>query len=297
MLGLAGIISNGIAGNVARKRPAVRGQLALVGRVGPFREGFDDQIAFQAGLDLLGIGLQDDLRAVANRSDALDGDAVGGVAQFEVDLGEERVGGDTDLDSRRAARGDSDRGRAEHSDRHPRREATNHGDLHFFAGHEMPVGERLHHVFRRHGRMDHHSALDRRAAFQVQGVRFLAECRRHCQRELDLVLLGRDTAAAEPETFRRVLQRDGNVIGEPVFAERVDGDRHVPAAARVEAGRHDPQLEIRPRRAEAQAIGIVRAALVLGIADVNEVRAVRRAAWQQRYESAWCVFRPEPLSS
>ena len=45
-------------------------------------------------------------------------------------------------------------------------------------------------------------------------------------------------------------------------------------AADIEAGRHNPQCEIRSRRADAQAVGEFRAALVLHVAEVDIVGPV-----------------------
>ena len=49
------------------------------------------------------------------------------------------------------------------------RGTSRHGDSQFLGGNQMPVGEGLHHVFGRHGRLDDLAPCDRRAAFQVQG--------------------------------------------------------------------------------------------------------------------------------
>ena len=68
------------------------------------------------------------------------------------------------------------------------------------------------------------------------------------------------------------------------------------AGADVDARRHDPQREIGPRRADPQAVGILRAALVLRIAQVEIVGAVGGQRGREQ-ESAWCVFKPVPLSS
>ena len=47
-------------------------------------------------------------------------------------------------------------------------------------------------------------------------------------------------------------------------------------ARRAQARRHDAQRKIRPRRADAQAIGEFRSALALRVGEVDEISPVRR---------------------
>ena len=90
-----------------------------------------------------------------------------------------------------------------------------------------------------------------------------------------LVLIRGDLGASQFESCRRVLQSQGDLVGEAVPAKSIDREGDGSAAADVEAGRHHAQCEIRPGRADAQAVGEFRAALVLRIAEVDVVGAIR----------------------
>ena len=89
-------------------------------------------------------------------------------------------------------------------------------------------------------------------------------------------------AAAQRESLRSVLQRQGNLPGKPIVAQGKQGDWHEPAGLGVDARGHDPQREIGLRRGNAQTIGIVWAAVVLGIFQLEIVNAVGRQRGRRR---------------
>ena len=91
----------------------------------------------------------------------------------------------------------------------------------------MVVDERLHHVFRGHGRPNDLASLDRGAAFQGQadGL-FRGRLPGTVSVSRDLVLIGRHAAAAQGESLRGVLQGQVDLAGKAVLSQGVDGDRN-----------------------------------------------------------------------
>ena len=142
---------------------------------------------------------------------------------------------------------------------------------------QVPVGEGLHHVFGGHGGVAHFPralpAGDRRPAFQLDetGVDLAA---RRGQGEAHLVLSAGDHGAAQGEARRSILQLQRDIAGEAVAAERINGDGQGGPGAQVEAGRRHAQLEIGPGLADAQAVGVLGAALALGVAQLQVISSV-----------------------
>ena len=88
-----------------------------------------------------------------------------------------------------------------------------------------------------------------------------------------------------------------NRVGETVLADGIDRDRNAHASADAEARWHQTQREVRSRLADAETIGVGRAALPLRVAKTDEISAVRRQRRSKVEESAWSVSRPAPSSS
>ena len=99
----------------------------------------------------------------------------------------------------------------------------------------MPIGEGLHHVFGRDGRMDNFFVLNDGAAFHLEVADFLAEKGGSGDGQADLVLIGRHAAAAQSETRRGVFESQANLVGETIFAQGVDDKRNRHAAAHRQA--------------------------------------------------------------
>ena len=90
------------------------------------------------------------------------------------------------------------------------------------------------------------------------------------------VLAGRHRAADQQHAIRVVFEGEGDLAVEPVLAQGIDRDGRKPPRAGVDARRHDAEREIGTRRTDPQAVGILRAAPVLGIAQTHAVGPVGR---------------------
>src|SRR5690349_21598333 len=83
------------------------------------------------------------------------------------------------------------------------------------------------------------------------------------------VLTGRYGGAAEGVAGGRVLELQRDLIVETVVSQRMDDDRYGRARASADAGGRHAQIVIRPGMADAQAIGVKRSTLLLGVAQVE----------------------------
>ena len=100
-------------------------------------------------------------------------------------------------------------------------------------------------------------------------------------------------AAFNANPWRRVLRRQGDLAAKPVLPQGIHGDGNARAAANADAGRHHPEIEIRPGRAEPQAVGILRAALMLHVAQMQIVGSI---GGQGSAEIGIGLVRDQPLS-
>ena len=96
------------------------------------------------------------------------------------------------------------------------------------------------------------------------------------QRQPHLRLPGGNLRAAQAETGRGVLQCQADRPVESIAPQGMHSDRHRGTSPGVDARRHDAEIEIGPRRADPQAVGIFRAALVLGVIKMQIIGAGRR---------------------
>ena len=88
----------------------------------------------------------------------------------------------------------------------------------------MFVGERLHHIVCRYGRARNLLTGNDRAAFHAKADVLVRRNRRNQQCHAHLVAAGRQRAADQREIFGSVLQTQGNLAGEPVFAQGKNGE-------------------------------------------------------------------------
>ena len=171
------------------------------------------------------------------------------------------------------------------------RAASRYGNCQRLRGHQVPVGEGLHHVVGRDGRAHDLSPGDRGSAFQAKAERFARRPRWDRQRHADVVLAGRHQAAAPSRippgtSFKERAISPSN----PSLRRAKTVTGSVRRRLRIDGGRHHAELEIGPRRADPQAVGIFRAALVLGVAQAQEVGPVGGQRDMDQ-ESAWCVIK------
>ena len=145
----------------------------------------------------------------------------------------------------------------------------------------MPVEERLHHVLRRHRLPHHFFAGHGGAPFQHQPDRLPLYLRGR-QSDSHHVASRRNHRARQRHSARRVLERERDGIRESILAQRVYRERHVRVHPPIHRRRRHPQFEIGPRRADAQTIGVLRPALLLGVADRERIVA---AGGQRHHET------------
>jgi len=134
----------------------------------------------------------------------------------------------------------------------------------------MAVEKRLHHVFRRDRLPRDFLAIHRGAAFQHELERLALQRRRHREGDAHLVAPCRDSSARKDNAARRILEGQCDGTRESIPAQRVHREGNAGIGDRVDARRRYAQFEIGPRRADAQAVGVLRAAFLLGVADVEE---------------------------
>ena len=111
---------------------------------------------------------------------------------------------------------------------------------------------------------------------EAEGEYFVGRRKRRREGDLHFVLVRGNASAAQGQTQRRAAQLQSDLPGETVVPEGENGDGDACAGAEVDARRGDAQLEIGPRCADAQPVGVVRTALVLGVGDGQKISAVGR---------------------
>ena len=110
----------------------------------------------------------------------------------------------------------------------------------------------------------------RPSSFRAEGLRERSG-RRYRHGNPHAVLTGWNHSSVQRQALRGILESDGDLAREAVLAQRMnrDGNAHAPAA--IDGGGRHAQIEIGPRRADAQAVGVLAAALALRVADGDVV--------------------------
>ena len=104
-------------------------------------------------------------------------------------------------------------------------------------------------------------------------------------------MISGNARAGEAKTFWCIeAQSKFDLAGESVLAQCVDGERDTGASADIDARWRDPQRKIRLRWMKLQPVIVVRAAFLLRVGEVNEVRTGR---WQGDLEIRVGVVRGE----
>jgi len=100
----------------------------------------------------------------------------------------------------------------------------------------------------------------------------LAAGPREGEGDAGLVLTGRDAAAIEDEAGG--FQGEGDIAVEAILAQCVNGDGDCDAGAGGDAGGDDAQNEVRDGIADAEAIGILRTTMALGIGELDVIESL-----------------------
>ena len=143
----------------------------------------------------------------------------------------------------------------------------------------MVIHERLFHVFGGNRNAGGFAAYDGSRPGQLNREWLAAWAifeLRHGQREPHVILPGGNGRSTQHEIRGGALQFQCDLAGEAVAAYRVHGKGNVGARANVEAGRHHAQLEVRLRLADAQAVSVLRPALMLGVRQLEVIGSLGR---------------------